>query len=91
MVAAKAEWWNRVAIPARPEVSIPDKLKQAVELMAASVGRAIGWLVDPPYPMNGGRPLAVKFYGPGEPGLFSKDQLSQLAAIVKWMESGHQV
>ncbi len=92
MAISKAEWWMRAAAaPVMPEVSIPDKLKQAAELMTASVGRAIGRLVNPPYPTADGKPLAVKFYGPGEPGPFSDDQLSQLAAIAKLMESGHQV
>ena len=90
MAIVNSEWWNRAAIPVQPEISISDRFKLAMELMAANLGQAIGRLVDPPYMTPDGKPLAVKFYRPDEPGPFSDDQLSQLLAIVKLTESGHQ-
>lgn len=38
MAVARSElrWWKRAAIPVRPEISIVDRLKQVVGLMAAN-------------------------------------------------------
>ena len=84
MAIANPEWWNRAAIPARPEISISDRLKQAVELMAANIGQAIGRLANPPYPTSDGKPLKVVFYdGPNSPQSFMPEQIKQLAAITE--------
>lgn len=82
MAISNAEWWMRWAVPLRPEVSIPDRLKQAVELMAANVGQAISRLVDPPYTTPDGKPLEIHFYEPGE-STFTPRQMDQLTAIAK--------
>lgn len=85
MAVAHPERWSGSVIPARPETPGADGLKQAVELMAAHVGRAIRHFVDPPYPTPDGKPLEIHFYKPGE-STFTPKQMEQLAAIVRMFE-----
>ncbi len=70
MAISSAEWWMGERI----------KLNQAAELIAANFGRAILNLIDPPYPTPDGKPLAVRFYQPGEL-LFTPQQMEQLTAL----------
>jgi len=84
MAIANSEWWNRAAIPEQPEISIQNKFKQTVELMAVIVSQAIDQLTNPPYPTPDGKPLRIVFYdGPNSLKLFPAEQMEQLNAIAK--------
>lgn len=85
MAVIRTEWWMRAAARPQPEISIPNRLKQAAELMATNIGQIIWRLVDPPYPTADGKPLAVRFYKPGE-SPFTPEQIEQLTAVVKMFE-----
>ena len=72
----------------QPEISISDRFKLAMELMAANLGQAIGRLVDPPYMTPDGKPLAVSHYPDGQgPILLTPVQLDSLLKQIEEVKS----
>lgn len=88
MAIANPEWRNRAAISVQPEISISDRFKLAMELMATNIGQVIGRLANPPYPTADGKPLRVIHYPDGQgPILLTTAQLDSLLKQIRGIKS----